>query len=111
MTPEFDIVKVLLGSAGGGGIAAIFAWLLFKAYTASVTKSLEIQEKRIDSVEARSKTCEEDRARLHEQMKQIQTTSLADTRDALTRSADVLERFATLAEQRGWSVLISDGKE
>ncbi len=106
--PEFEAIKILVGSLGGGGLAAFFAYVLFKAYTANVTKTLEFQEKRIDSVEKRSQVCEDDRLAIRKEMTAIQTGVIEDTREALNRSASILERFADMAQQKGWSIIFGD---
>lgn len=106
--PEIEAFKVLIGSLGGGGLAAGFAWLLFKAYTQSVKDAFQIQERRIEAVEARSKQCEDDRKNLHAEIHRLQSGVIEDTRTALTRTSEVLERFAGMVEQRGWSILVSN---
>lgn len=111
MPAEFEALKLLLSSLGGGGVAIFFSWLLFKANTTLVNRSLDTQEKRIESVEQRSKACEEDRVSIRKEMTAIQTGVIEDTREALNRSASILERFADMAQQKGWSIIFDDDKK
>lgn len=108
--PSFNDLEVIEVILSGGGIGAVFAWVLFKAYMQSVSKSLDIQERRIDAVEQRSRACEDDRALLHKQLENLQGETLANTKIALDRSSEALERVAKLAEQRGWSIVPKESK-
>lgn len=99
---EIELFKTI-GSAGT--VFALFVWVLFRAYTESVKKMMEVQEKRIEAVEDRSKACEADRLELRTRMDDLQGEFLEDTRAALERSSQALEMITKLAGERGWSIV------
>lgn len=99
---ELELFKILGGS---GGVFALFVWVLFKAYTSSNQKMMDVQEKRIEAVEERSKACEADRLELRNRMDDLQGEFLEDTRAALERSSQALEMITKLAGERGWSIV------
>lgn len=90
---EPEVIKVLLGSGVGGGISAVFAYMLFKAYS-----------QRVESLDRRSEACEADRIEMRKELIEIQKDIIADTREALNRSSAILEQFAAMAEKRGFSI-------
>lgn len=101
---DAEAIRLIFSSIGGGGVAGVFAYMLFKAYTASVAQTFGVQEKRIDALDKRSEACESDRIAMRAELLSMQRGVIDETRTALNRNAAVLEKLAMMAEERGWSV-------
>lgn len=109
---EPEVIKVILSSLGGGGVAVLGCYFLFKAYTENVKATLQMQAKQIDSLELRSKSCEEDRIAMRQEIIVIQRDVIIENNRVLEQNRVALDMLTELAKQNGPSMLnVNQGQQ
>lgn len=85
-----EVFRVLIGSLGGGGIAAYASYLIFRHLIGQIEKKDSIYEARINAIEKANIDCANDRVELHNKIYEIQKEALQKTNDALIRNSDMM---------------------
>lgn len=89
---QVEVFKILFGAFGGSGAAFFVAWVVFRSWKEALAQKDVALNARIEAVERAAERCSQDRAVLHTQMFELQSSTIAANTAAMLRFQDEIRR-------------------